>query len=129
MLKILDFLVFCKLLVLCVLGWGVGELGENVLSLWGNTENRMMNQLLKNLNERQQEAVQATEGSVRIIAGAGSGKTFNGWKPECSNTGWLRTASSMSASVIALGTLGRFAPNAIADGASVSHPRGSSSAM
>ena len=35
----------------------------------------MMNQLLKNLNERQQEAVQATEGSVRIIAGAGSGKT------------------------------------------------------
>ena len=34
-----------------------------------------MNQLLKNLNERQQEAVQATEGSVRIIAGAGSGKT------------------------------------------------------
>ena len=62
-------------MVLCVLGWGVGELGENVLSLWGNTENRMMNQLLKNLNERQQEAVQATEGSVRIIAGAGSGKT------------------------------------------------------
>ncbi|MCI6293125.1 MAG: hypothetical protein MR647_05025, partial [Bacteroidales bacterium] len=63
MLKILGFYVFCKLLVLCVLGWGVGELGENVLSLWGNTENRMMNQLLKNLNERQQEAVQATEGS------------------------------------------------------------------
>lgn len=35
----------------------------------------MMNSLLKNLNDRQKEAVQATEGRVRIIAGAGSGKT------------------------------------------------------
>lgn len=34
-----------------------------------------MNSLLKNLNDRQKEAVQATEGRVRIIAGAGSGKT------------------------------------------------------
>ncbi|MDO4511537.1 MAG: ATP-dependent helicase [Bacteroidales bacterium] len=35
----------------------------------------MMNQLLNNLNDRQKEAVQATEGRVRIVAGAGSGKT------------------------------------------------------
>lgn len=35
----------------------------------------MIDKLLKNLNERQIEAVKATEGYVRVIAGAGSGKT------------------------------------------------------
>ena len=34
-----------------------------------------MNPIFKNLNDKQKKAVEATEGRVRVIAGAGSGKT------------------------------------------------------
>ena len=34
-----------------------------------------MDTIFKYLNEKQQEAVKATEGKVRVVAGAGSGKT------------------------------------------------------
>ncbi len=34
-----------------------------------------MDYITENLNEKQIEAVEATEGMVRIVAGAGSGKT------------------------------------------------------
>ena len=32
--------------------------------------------ILKNLNNEQQSAVKETEGYIRVVAGAGSGKTF-----------------------------------------------------
>lgn len=38
-------------------------------------ENLLMQDYLKGLNERQQEAVMTTEGALMIVAGAGSGKT------------------------------------------------------
>ena len=34
-----------------------------------------INDIFGNLNDRQSEAVEATEGHVRVVAGAGSGKT------------------------------------------------------
>ena len=34
-----------------------------------------MEDILKNLNDKQKEAVQATDGPVLVIAGPGSGKT------------------------------------------------------
>ena len=34
-----------------------------------------MNRIFDNLNEKQKEAVKATEGRVRVVAGAGAGKT------------------------------------------------------
>lgn len=36
---------------------------------------RMVEDIFKNLNPRQEKAVKATEGLVRVVAGAGSGKT------------------------------------------------------
>ena len=37
--------------------------------------NSVIQEALQNLNEKQIEVVQSTEGYLRVIAGAGSGKT------------------------------------------------------
>ena len=51
-----------------------------------------MSRILESLNDRQREAVQATEGYFRIIAGAGSGKTKTIW---CRKSVFLPTESSV----------------------------------